>query len=36
MDILKEDPNLEATKNYPIRITYSDIDLKTGIWANIS
>jgi ATP-dependent DNA helicase RecG len=35
-DVLKEDPNLEIQKNLPIRLTYQDIDNKSGIWANIS
>lgn len=35
-DLLKEDPNLENLKNFPIRLTYQEIDNKTGIWANIS
>jgi ATP-dependent DNA helicase RecG len=35
-DLLKDDPNLENPKNLPIRLTYQEIDNKSGIWANIS
>ncbi|MGY5354562.1 ATP-dependent DNA helicase RecG [Wenyingzhuangia sp. IMCC45467] len=36
LEVLREDPNLEKTKNTPIKNAYKQIHKRTSIWANIS